>query len=289
MSKVLIFGGTGMLGHRMALTLAGNHQVAITSRREETDGLFSNEAWEGIKVYNNISVENFNHVERVICKFRPEIIINCVGIIKQLHESNDPTLALSINSLFPQKLAKLQERLGYRLILLSTDCVFNGEKGDYTEQDIPNATDLYGMSKLLGEVHGQESVLTIRTSIIGRELCGNSSLIEWFLSQKQLDGYTNMIFSGLPTFTLSKLIRDTIIPNESLQGLFHISSNSISKYELLQKINMHYNLNKEISPNSEMILNRSLNSEKFISETNFNCPNWDDLIKDLAINNLLYS
>lgn len=289
MLKVLVLGGTGMLGHRLAITLAQNHTVAITTRKPILLKRLINKFKDmSIKVYSNIEATNINQVEKTICMFKPDIVLNCIGIIKQLNESKRHIIALDINSLFPHKLAELSIKYRYRLILFSTDCVFDGEKGDYTESDKPDTTDLYGKSKLLGEVGSQENVLTIRTSIVGRELEGQKSLLDWFLRSEDIQGYKYAIFSGLPTYSLSKIIDKFIIPQTNLYGVVHIASKPISKLHFLEQVNTHYGLNKSISEEMTVKIDRSLNCDFFCKSSGYEPLSWDVLIPDLLVNDSLY-
>ncbi len=289
MARVLIIGGTGMLGHRLALSLSKNHETAVTIRRDVAPPKLTNAFQKSeVKVFSGIDVVDFGQVAKVVHLYRPDVVINCAGIVKQLENSKLHTVAIGINALFPQRLGELCTRLGLRLILLSTDCVFKGTKGNYTEDDLPDADDLYGLSKLLGEIKDKENIFTIRTSIIGKEITGNKSLIEWFLSEQKLKGYKNVSYTGYTTQTLSKIIEKYLLTPE-YSGLYHISSPVISKHDLLCRVNEIYNLKKEITPESELFIDRSLNSERFQKMAHFTPPTWDEQIKDLLIEDPLYA
>ena len=234
-----------------------------------------------------INVEDFDSVIKVFDSVMPEIVINCVGIIKQLPESYDPLVAIPINSLLPHRLAKLCISRNIRLIHMSTDCIFSGNKGGYHENDFPDANDLYGRSKFLGEVDYLGCV-TLRTSIIGHELTTTNSIINWFLSQEgSVKGYKNAIFSGLPTNEMAKVIRDHVIPNPSLKGLYHVSADPISKFDLLQLVSDVYGKIIEIIPDNLVKIDRSLNSEKFCKATGFKPKPWPQLIKEMYEFNLI--
>jgi dTDP-4-dehydrorhamnose reductase len=216
---------------------------------------------------------------RIFGKVRPDAVINCVGLVKQLAESDDPLLTIPINSLLPHRLAALCRVGGSRLIHISTDCVFSGEKGGYAESDFPDADDLYGRTKLLGEVNSEHTI-TLRTSIIGHELAGNRSLVNWFLSQNgPVKGYTRAVFSGLPTVVLAKLIRDVVIPRPELHGLYHIAAKPIAKYELLKLVAEVYGKQIAILPDEKLIIDRSLDARRFQTATGYVAPEWEEMIR----------
>lgn len=210
---------------------------------------------------------------------RPNVIINCIGLIKQAVEAEDPLIALPINALLPHRLARLSALIGARFIHISTDCVFSGEKGDYTECDVSDARDLYGKSKYLGEVEYSHTV-TLRTSIIGHELQSTHGLIGWFLAQdQQCKGYRKVIFSGLPTVALARIIRDVVIPNPDLSGVYHVAAEPISKYDLLKLVASVYGKTIEIVPDDQLVIDRSLNADRFRQATGYVAPGWPDLVK----------
>ena len=218
-------------------------------------------------------------VAKEIANLKPDVVINCIGMIKQLQNANNPLVVLPINSIFPHRLSLLCRLAGARLIHISTDCVFSGEKGGYTEKDISDANDLYGKSKYIGEIHDEFNTVTIRTSIIGHELNSKYALIDWFLSQDgTIRGYTKCIFSGLPTVELASVIKNIIIPNKELSGLYHVSSTPISKFDLLSIVAKRYGKNINILEDSEVVLDRSLDSSCFKQATGYEPPDWEVLI-----------
>ena len=194
-------------------------------------------------------------------------------------EANDPLQAVPINTLLPHKLARLCQLSGARLVHMSTDCVFSGNKGGYCESDAPDANDLYGRSKYLGEVDYPHAI-TLRTSIIGQELHSTHGLIDWFLSQQgKCNGYTRAIFSGVPTFILAQIIRDIVIPNLKLHGIYHVAARPISKYDLLKLVAQVYDKSIEIIADDRLVIDRSLNADKFREETGYVTPEWEEMIK----------
>ncbi|MEJ7846703.1 MAG: SDR family oxidoreductase [Pyrinomonadaceae bacterium] len=282
--NVLIFGGNGMLGHQLVKFLGNRHEVWSTIRGEfasiEQYGIFDEtRTIRGVKAEDNASVR------RAISTANPDIVINAIGIIKQLPSSKDFITTLTVNSIFPHRLAELSEEFGFRLITVSTDCVFDGVKGNYSEVDVPNATDLYGKSKNLGEVtYG--NCLTLRTSIIGRELGTVHSLVEWFMSNrgKTLKGFVNAIYSGFPTVVFADIIAGLIENNVGLSGLYHVSSDPINKFDLLTLIKAEYDLDIEIERYEDFKIDRSLDSTRFRKATGFRPPAWNDMIKAMAEN-----
>jgi dTDP-4-dehydrorhamnose reductase len=210
-------------------------------------------------------------------------VINAVGIIKQLPTSKDVLTTLEINSIFPQRLARIAQKHKFRLINISTDCVFSGKKGHYIEEDFADAEDLYGKSKFLGEVYGK-NCLTLRTSIIGRELASEHSLIEWFLSNTggKVKGYKNAVYSGFPTIFLAEIIADLMKNYQEIEGLFHISSEPINKFELLCLVKEKYNSDIEITPFEDFYIDRSLDSTKFRNLTGFMPHTWEVMIDRMA-------
>lgn len=228
---------------------------------------------------SGVDVESLDSLTRMFATVQPDVVINCIGIVKQLADANDPLIALPINALLPHRLARLAQVAGARLVHMSTDCVFSGTKGNYVESDLPDAYDLYGRSKLLGEVDYPNAV-TLRTSIIGHELTGNRSLIDWFLSQTtEVQGYKNAIFSGLPTVEIARIIHDHVIPNPDLHGLYHVSAEPINKFDLLSLVSKEYGKKIEIRQKDDFVIDRSLNSGRFRSATGFKPQPWVELIR----------
>jgi dTDP-4-dehydrorhamnose reductase len=280
--KVLILGGSGMLGHKLIHSWQQKFEVWATLRQPLAR--FNRfDFYNSHRTFENIRAEKFDDVSRVLTDIKPDVVVNCIGIIKQLKESKNIISTLELNALFPHRLALACESLGSRLITLSTDCVFKGQKGDYKENDLADATDLYGKSKHLGEV-SSEHALTIRTSIIGRELDSAHSLVEWFLSNegKKIKGFRKAIYTGFPTVVLADILALIIQNKPKLNGLWHISSEPINKFSLLELIRQAFKCNIEIESDDDFIIDRSLNSEKFQKETGFCAPSWEQMIQKMA-------
>ncbi len=277
--KILVLGITGMLGNAMFKVLSANNNFKVfgTVRSEKSKQFFQEDLAQNIIA--DIDVLSHDSLVESYATAQPDYVINCVGLVKQLSEVNNPLNAVPINTLLPHRLAALCKATNSRLVHFSTDCVFSGKKGNYSENDIPDAADVYGRSKLLGEVDYPHA-LTIRTSIIGHELAGHRSLINWFLSQEgSVNGFTNAIYSGLPTVELSNIVNNLILTNSKIYGLYHVGSQPINKYELLQLVKQVYNKEIVIKPVTEPMIDRSLNSVKFCEATGYKAPSWRELIK----------
>jgi dTDP-4-dehydrorhamnose reductase len=231
----------------------------------------------------SVDVVNFDSVIGAFARCRPDVVVNCVGVIKQLPEAKDPLISLTVNSVFPHRLAGLCGSGGARLIHISTDCVFSGLKGMYTEDDKPDPDDLYGRTKLLGEVSGP-NCLTLRTSMIGPELGSSNGLLEWLLhcNERKVNGYTRAMFSGLTTGCLAGVVADLIDRHAGLSGIYHVSSAPISKFDLLTLIRDAYKLDVDIEPFEDVRIDRSLNSIRFREATGFVPQDWPAMVREMA-------
>ncbi|MAJ05453.1 MAG: NAD(P)-dependent oxidoreductase [Crocinitomicaceae bacterium] len=282
--KILVLGITGMLGHKAFnhFSFSKDFQTYGTLRNKKDISKYFDKNQNKKNIFSNVDVLNTNDVFKLIDKIKPDIIINCIGIIKQLKETHNSLLSIELNALFPHKLANFIEGTNSRLIHISTDCVFSGAKGNYLEEDHSDAQDIYGKTKFLGELINYNNSITIRTSIIGPELKGKLSLLEWFLSQKQsINGYTNAIYSGFSTNELVNIIENYIIPNPSISGLYNVASDPISKYELLKIISKVYHKEIIIIPFDKFKSDKSLNCGKFIKDFNFRKKTWFQMILEM--------
>jgi dTDP-4-dehydrorhamnose reductase len=278
-TKVVVLGASGMLGHKMTQILSRRFDVIGTVRRVPTSNIL-----EGYKLIAG-DVNDLSTLFKTFDLIKPDIIVNCIGIVKQLPESNDWDKSCAINSEFPHKLSTYARSHNVRMFIhISTDCVFDGKNGMYKETDIPNATDIYGRTKYMGEI---PECLTLRTSIIGREILTKHGLLEWFLSNKggHVKGYTKSIFSGVTTNELAHLV-DKLIYNEyckDLTGLYHVASNPINKFELLKIINSY--LEKEDKVDIEQvdgeIIDRTLDGSKLKKDFGYIAPDWDTMIAEV--------
>lgn len=286
--RVLIFGGAGMLGHKLVHCWREKFDVFTTLRSDDTK-YKEIDLIDRNKVISPIDVSDLKTVRQTVDHLRPDVIVNCIGIIKQLPTSKNIVTTLAVNSIFPHQLAEIAGEFNARFITVSTDCVFNGKKGNYKEDDVSDADDVYGKSKNLGEVTAR-NCLTIRTSIIGRELETAHSLIEWFLSNrgKKVKGYRKAIYSGFPTICLADIIEDVLINHKNLSGLYHVSSEPIDKYHLLNLVRNAYNLDIEIEPDDDFVIDRSLDSTRFRQATGFMPESWQKMIKKMAEDSFPY-
>ncbi len=280
--RILILGGAGMLGHQLWRRLHQDHEVWVTLRKPLSHysgyGLF-----EPGRTLSGVDVTNADALIGAFRTARPEVVVNCVGIIKQLKEAKNPLVSLTVNSVLPHQLAQLCAAAGARLVHISTDCVFSGRKGNYAEEDVSDAEDLYGRTKFLGEVH-EPHCITLRTSIIGRELETQSGLIEWFLSQhgKTIKGFRRGIYTGFTTYELARIIERVLLQHTDLGGLWQVSSDLINKYDLLLLAKSAFSWEGEIVPDDTFVCDRSLNSSRFREKIDYQPPSWKAMIEELA-------
>jgi dTDP-4-dehydrorhamnose reductase len=277
--KVLILGASGMIGSTVFRLLSENKQYETfgTVRDGRVSQYFP--ASMGKQLIEDIDVENHDSLVRVLEKARPDMVVNCAGLTKHKPGAENPLVSLPINTLMPHRLAELCGLVDTRLIHISTDCVFSGEKGNYVEEDFTDARDLYGQSKAMGEVHYPHAI-TLRTSTIGPELNTQYGLLEWFFAQEtQCSGYTRAIFSGLPTIVFAQIIRDIVIPNNDLSGLYHVAAKPIAKFDLLTILAQVYGKAINIVPDDQFVIDRSLNAMRFKLATGYTAPDWPELIK----------
>lgn len=280
--KILILGATGMLGNAVYRYLSNQEGLIVYgTMRSSSDSKYFPASIQN-NLLSSVDLLGQDDIIRVFKQVKPTIVINCVGLIKQLSNANDTLIALPVNAMLPYRLAELTDLINARLIHISTDCVFSGAKGLYKESDVCDATDLYGISKKIGEVVDSSHVITLRTSIIGRELKSKFALIDWFLNQtREVKGFTKAIFSGLPTVELARIIHEYILPNSDLHGLYHVSSEPIDKYSLLSLVADVFNKEISIIPDETLQINRSLDSSLFRKVTGYVPPSWRDLIMNM--------
>ena len=276
-TRVLVLGASGKIGSYMLRVFAADPGFDAMGTVRAGQGELLPEALRS-KLIDNVDVGNFDTVVAAFAQARPDVVINCIGVIKQLPSASDPLIAIPLNALLPHRLANLCAATKARLVQISSDCVFSGDKGNYVESDPPDATDLYGRSKALGEVDYPHAV-TLRTSTIGRALQGNHSLLDWFLSTTgPVKGFRRAIFSGVPAHELARVIRDFVIPFPELRGLYHVSGAPIDKYSLLKLIALRYGREVQIDPDDDFVIDRSLNSQRFRDATGYAPQDWPKLI-----------
>lgn len=268
-----------MLGNAMFRLLSQDAGLEVfgTARSGSVRRFFAPQA--GQRLIAGVDVENQDTLARVFADVKAQVVVNCIGLIKQLADADDPLQALPINAMLPHRLARLCELGGARLVHVSTDCVFAGTKGNYRESDPSDATDLYGKSKFLGEV-AYPHTITLRTSIIGHELGSAHGLVGWFLAQEgRVKGYTRAIFSGLPTVELARVVRNVVLARPDLSGLYHVASSPIAKHDLLKLVAQVYGKAIEIVPDNAVVIDRSLNADRFREASGYVPPAWPELVK----------
>lgn len=283
--KIIVLGGEGMLGHKVFQNLSSRYPGTKCT----VYGSLKDPFYRAIPLFTTkntiekVNAMDLQALRQLLEKEKPDFMINCIGIVKQRDEGKAAIPSITINSLLPHLLADWAAAWGGRLIHFSTDCVFSGKKGNYTEDDTSDAEDLYGKSKYLGEVATQNA-LTLRTSIIGRELSHFKSLLEWFLAQKgkRGKGFRKVIYSGVTTNHIAELVGKIIIDHPRLSGLYQVTAPPITKHDLLTRLRDAYNLDVEIVPDDSEISDRSMNGECFRKATGYREPDWDNLIDQLA-------
>lgn len=279
--KILILGAYGMLGHKLMVELSRNHDVFGTCRVIRNDA-----AAESIlpsrRLIPRVFAEDIASVRAALDTIGPDVVVNCVGIVKQLKEANEPILAIYVNALFPHKLAQICAGRA-RLVHFSTDCVFSGKKGGYATGDLHDATDLYGRTKSLGELNG-EGCITIRSSIVGRELGSGNGLIEWFIGQRgrTVKGYTNAIYSGFTTKEMSRIVELALKTQPELSGVWQVASKPISKFDLLGIVKSKLAVQVDIVPDDTFRCDRSLDGSRFNERTGYSPPSWEAMIEEMA-------
>lgn len=277
--KVLVFGASGMIGSAMFRVLSEKKEWEVrgTLRANALKRFFPETLAD--KLIPDVDVERHDGLVRVFAQVRPDVVVNCVGLTKHHSEAEDPLLAIPLNALLPHRLADLCAVTGSRLVHVSTDCVFAGTRGGYVEDDAPDAVDVYGKSKHLGEVDYPHAI-TLRTSTIGHELQSAYGLLEWFLSQQgSCKGFNRAIFSGLPNTEFARVVRDVVIPWPDLHGLYHVGADPIGKYELLKLIARVYGKQIDIVRDDEFMIDRSLSSGRFNQATGYKAAGWPELIQ----------
>lgn len=280
--RLLILGVTGMLGHTLHRVFAPDPRFETWATLRATSGKRHFPEATHARLLVDVDVLSSDALIATLERVRPDVVINAVGIVKQLASADDPLVALPTNALLPHRLARACALANARCILVSTDCVFSGARGGYTEADRTDADDLYGISKALGEVHDMPNAITLRTSGIGHELGSRLGLIEWFLGAAgPVRGFRRAVYSGLPWVTLAEVIRDHVLPRPELHGLYHVSSDPINKYALLQLVAAAYGKDIEIVPDDAVMIDRSLSSERFRSTTGWRPAPWTELVAQM--------
>jgi dTDP-4-dehydrorhamnose reductase len=274
--NILVLGATGLLGNAMfrSMSKLAGARVTGSIRREEARALFLPEHAAHLAVIGN--AEDPAVLARLFDAVAPDVVINCIAVGRPAPA--DPMRSIQVYSVLPQRLSHLCRRSGARLVQISSDGVFSGSRGSYSEDDVPDADDVYGVSKLLGEI-AEPHAVTLRTSIIGHELQSGSGLLEWFLAQReQCRCYTRAIFSGFPTIVLADVVRDVVLPRPELSGIYHLATKPISKFDLLQLVAKRYGKAIELIADDRDSPDRSLVADRFTRATGYVAPDWPELV-----------
>jgi dTDP-4-dehydrorhamnose reductase len=276
--KLLVLGASGMLGHKAWEVFGREFETYGTLRSAPFSSWFA----ESERVISGVRAEDPQSLSNALSRFRPDVVVNCIGVVKQLAAARSAIPSITINALFPHQVAELAASADARMIQISTDCVFSGRRGFYNEDDLPDPIDLYGRTKLLGET-AYDHTLTIRTSIIGRELVGAHGLLEWFLSQTgTVRGYTDAVFSGVTTETLADMLVRVIAEHPTLAGVWHVAGERITKYDLLQQVARAYKHDVTIEADDSVQIDRSLDDTRFRAATGIPRPNWSEMLAQLT-------
>ena len=285
--KILVLGATGMLGHKLLQGLSPGHEVWGTVRCRPAQAP-EIPGFDKANLIGEVSAGDLGSIRQALEAVAPDVVLNCIGIVKQIDAAKDAITSIAINALLPHQLAELCAHSGARLIHFSTDCVFSGRSGPYRESDQPDATDLYGRSKLLGEVD-RTGCLTIRTSIIGRELRRGTGLIDWFVSQRgrQVRGYRQALYTGLTTQAMADVVRMILAFHPGLSGVWQVSADPIDKCSLLELVNQVYGLGVRIEPDETFHCDRRLDSSRFRTITGWSPPSWQAMVEAMHADPLL--
>jgi len=279
--RILVVGASGMLGHQAVRVLSPDFEVWGACRHPEA---LPDLGVPRKRMLGGLDATDAGSALSLVQRARPDVVLNAVGIVKQVEAAKAAVPSISVNSLWPHALAKACSMHGARMVHVSTDCVFNGSRGGYTEGDVPDAFDLYGRSKLLGEVIDRDDVVTLRTSIVGWQLGEPTGLVAWFAAHRTepLEGFRRAIFSGLTTRALTEVIRDVLLPDPTLSGLWHVSADPIDKYTLLSRLAAHLGWDVDLSPADEPVIDRSLDSTRFRQRTGWTPRSWAEMLEELA-------
>lgn len=280
--RLVILGGSGMLGHTLWERLSQRFPDTYTTIRKGIRDYGNDRLFGSDRVIDHINVMDFRMLEGALRVIKPDVILNCIGITKRREEPQNPIPSIILNAMLPHKLAKMSADLKAKLIHFSTDCVFDGRTGRYSDDAPTNATDLYGRTKALGEVTGN-SVLTLRSSFIGKELREGTELLEWFLSQKNaVRGFKNAIYTGLTTLELCRVIERLLLDYPDASGLYNVSSEPINKFDLLRLIGEKMHHCVDIIPDESFHCDRSLDSARFRRDFGYTPPTWTKMVEELS-------
>lgn len=287
--RICILGAGGMLGHMLVRVLSDDHDVYGTSKQEWSERAGLARFLEKKRWIGGVDAKDIKTVNNCFAEHQFDVVINCIGVVKQrVHRTTDDEM-IEINARFPHKILDICAAFGTRLIHISTDCVFSGIKGDYVETDTPDPVDIYGSSKLAGEIVDAHN-LTIRTSHVGRELTNFTSLFEWILKNrgKQVVGYSNAIYSGLTTYSLAVVINSMLATGVNIGGLVHVASKSLSKFQLITELNSRLGLGIDIKMDESVVINRSLRASDQLKQFKIEIPSWDQMLDNFCKDQATY-
>jgi dTDP-4-dehydrorhamnose reductase len=279
--RILVVGASGMLGHEAVRVLAPDFEVWGACRDPAS---LPDLGVPAERLLGGLDAASAESAHAIVERVKPDLVLNAAGIVKQRAASKSAIPSIAVNSLWPHVLAEACGEHGARMVHVSTDCVFSGRRGLYVEGDVPDAVDLYGRSKLLGEIADLDHVVTLRTSIVGWQLGEPTGLIAWFAAHRAepLKGFTKAVFSGLTTRSLTEVIRDVVLPDRTLSGLWHVSAAPIDKYTLLGDLARYLRWDVDISPTDQPAIDRSLVSTRFQVRTGWIPPGWNGMLEELA-------
>lgn len=281
---MLILGGGGMLGHKLWQQLSQRQAFETWATvRKSRDNYHKIPFFRSPRLLDGVNVEDFPRVRSLLNELRPQAVINCIAVTKRHMKPDQASSAIYLNALLPHLLTDWAAEAGSKVVHFSTDCVFDGRLGGYTESDLTNAEDAYGRTKALGEVHSSHG-LTLRSSFIGRELSAGTELVEWFLAQRGgvAEGYQRAFYTGLTTIETVKVVEKVLLEFPQLSGLHHVASEPIDKYALLSLVNEAFGLGVQLKPNSTVVCHRNLSGERFSKTTGYRAPSWKEMIRALA-------
>ena len=286
--KIIILGASGLIGHKLLHTFKNSdHEIFGIIHGKKNDFL-NIEFLQEDSILEEFNILDFIKLEGIFDAIKPDVVLNCVGITKRKEEVNNLEYTIEVNSLFPHKLANLAKRMNFRVIHFSTDCVFNGETGNYNEESNTTGEDIYGKTKALGEIKYPHT-LTVRSSFIGRELTGQTELLEWLISQngKTIKGFTKAMYSGVSTTFMSRVILDIMENYPKLSNLYQLATpEPISKYDLLCLARDSFSLDIEIVPDDTFEIQPTLNGKKLRKAMNLTIPSWEEMMNELASDQL---
>lgn len=280
--KILVFGAAGMIGHRIWMEANNTSGTQVFGVVRKSSEYYRNFQIFNENVFYETDVSHWENAEKVLNKVQPQFIVNAIGITIRKPEIQNLEKALEVNSFFPHRLLKWAQAHQSKVIHLSTDCVFDGGLGQYTELSQPTAKDHYGKTKFLGEIDGV-SALTLRFSCIGRELESKTELLEWFLAQdrKEVKGFGKAIYSGVTTKVVAREVMRVITHFPELCGVFQLSSLPISKYDLLCLIQKVYGTSTSIARSDDYVSDKTLICSRFSEQTGYRSQSWEAMIDEL--------